>query len=275
MLEAQARSLKFNYMPSSPINIESERRGMQEYKDWEPEHYYQLYLVQEELLVAKMEYLKLKEINKNLVERNNEYMDQRDEGFRRANDAERKLEDFKRDADKERQKLIRKLHTCEENYTKLAEENGELERQIRDLQDSGEDEDMKAELEHYKKLLAEAEQQKDEIKQKFDMFKASFDVCAANNEVYEEENQELKKENEALQQLKKEAEEAIESNKRVSHMFHIVMTKNAAIRKVLKCEIERQSNYRRKLNEPEIDDVEAYMDRQINNILNPIPLDDC
>ena len=235
---SEANVTPVRYLLRSPMDIETEREYY--HPDWSEEHYLQYARLQEELRFQQEQYKKLEATSNeekarlekrcnDLVDRCREYMDSSDNSNARRRKLEDELEAFKFKADREKQDLIRKLHKCEERINQQEQENAELERQVRDLRDPIEDQNLKAEIEHYKNLLAEAEHQKEEEK---------------------------------------------EAKRQVSNMFHEAMLKDGAVRRALKMQVEQNIELRRRLKEPQIEDPDEYIRRVLDNLLNPIPLDE-
>ena len=293
MSEDNATPVRPKYLPRSPLEIENERPYVA--PDWSEEHYYQYALLKDDLRFEKEEYKKLEEKykyeqdehKKQVIELRNtilKKMDENDNVYKQRNELKQEIENLKNKGDCEKQELIKKLHGCEDRINRQEQEIAELEsqnadlgRQLRDLQEpvsfdapAPDPAPAQDELEHYKKLLAEAEQQKDELQKQFDELKHKYDVCAANNEVYlfeksqleiaNEENQksceQLRKANQefeaAANQALKIQETALAEKKRLNKVAIQLMRENVDIRDVLREHLEEENKLLKRLHQKQL-----------------------
>ena len=248
MSEANVTPVKPRYLLRSPIDIECERQSIA--PDWNEAHYFQYARLEDELRFEKEQYKKLEEKYKNekgehrklvqeLRDSVHRYMNQMDYANDQRTKLENELAEFKYNADREKQELIRKLHYLEDRVNKQEQENAELERQVRDLQVQNEDPVQDEELQH------------------------KYDVCAANNEALTFRNNQLTTANDALQKACEDFEKASEEFKAVAahtlkekekiHRCVIqLMKENVDVRSVLEEHLKQENAYRRRLHEKQL-----------------------
>ena len=155
----------------------------------------------------------------------------------------------------EMDRIKRKHAKKREVFDQLEKENAELKQKIADMQEHFQDEEthkLKAEIEHFRKCFAEAEQEKEQLSADLQTAQQNFAELNQLNDELEQQYDIIDKENEELREAKDTA-------RRTSRCFHAVSRENADLRSVLREHLEQENQFRRRLHIKQVD-VEAIME---------------